>query len=190
MRRLSVWFLLLSLSFTLPALAADTYTPDLAHSSVGFKIKHMGLSTVRGQFSDYTGKVVFDKEDPTKSSVEVVVQAKSIDTANSMRDAHLRKADFFNVEKFPTLSFKSTAVKKIDDATYEVTGNFTLLGVSKPVTFQFTDVAFGKGPQGDDRAGGNARFKINRSDYGMTKSVGPGSETVEIELAFEAIKQS
>lgn len=188
MRRLSALFLVLSLSLVLPAFAADTYTADPAHSSVGFKIKHMGLSTVRGQFTEYTGKVSFDKEDPAKSSVEVIVQAKSVDTANSMRDAHLRKAEFFNVEKFPTLSFKSTAVKKIDDSTYEITGNFTLLGVSKPVTFQFVDVAFGKGPQGDDRAGGNARFKINRNDYGMTKSVGPGSETVEIELAFEAIK--
>lgn len=190
MKRLSVLSLLVSLCLALPAFAADVYTPDLSHSVVGFKVGHLGISTVRGQFTDYTGKVSFDPADPTKSSVEITVQAKSVDTSNAKRDEHLRGADFFNVEKFPTLSFKSTAVKKVDDTTYEVTGNFTLLGTTKPITIQFTDVAFGKGMKGEDRAGGTTRFKIKRSDYGMGKMVGPVGDSVEIELSFEAVKSA
>lgn len=189
MRRASIMSVVLSLSLILPAFAADTYTPDLVHSTVGFKIKHMSISTVGGQFKDYTGKVIFDKEDPTKSSVEVTVKAASVDTGNTKRDDHLRSDSFFNVAKFPTLSFKSTAVKKIDDATYEITGNFTLLGTTKPITVQLTNVAFGKGPKGEDRAGGEIQFKIKRSDYGMNFMVGPmlGDE-VTIDLSFEAVK--
>lgn len=188
MRRLSVLSLVLSLSLALPTFAADIYTPDLVHSLIGFKVSHLGISSVRGQFKDYTGKVSFDPADPTKSSVEIVVKATSVDTSNEKRDEHLRGADFFNVAKFPTLSFKSTAVKKIDETTYEVTGNFTLLDVTKPITIQFTDVAFGKGMKGEDRAGGTTHFKIKRSDYGMNKMVGPVGDVIDIELAFEAAK--
>lgn len=186
MRYLSL--LIVTLILGVSAFAADTYNPDPAHSTLGFKVKHLGISTVTGQFKDFTGKIVFDPAAPAKSSVEIIVKATSVDTANAKRDEHLRKADFFNVAEYPTLSFKSTAVKKIDDATYEITGDFTLLKVTKPITVQLTDVSFGKGPQGEERAGGEIKFKINRSEYGMDKMVGPVGDAVTIELLFEAIK--
>jgi polyisoprenoid-binding protein YceI len=188
MRRASIVWLVLSLGLVGSAFGADTYTADPAHSSIGFKIKHLGISTVQGQFKDYTGKVLFDKDDPTKSSVEVSVKAASVDTSNTKRDDHLRSKSFFNVAEFPTLGFKSTSVKKIDDATYEITGGFTLLGVTKPITVQLTDVAFGKGMKGEDRAGGEIKFKIKRSDYGMNFMVGPVGDDVDIDLYFEAVK--
>lgn len=190
MRRLSVLSLILSVCMVLPAFAADIYTPDLVHSEVAFKVGHLGISKVSGQFKDYTGKVAFDPADASKSSVEITVKAASVDTANAKRDEHLRGADFFNVKEFPTLSFKSTAVKKVSDTTYEVAGDFTLLGVTKPLTIQFTDVAFGKGMKGEERAGGSTQFKIKRSDFGMNKMVGPVGDEVTITLAFEAVKQS
>lgn len=182
--------MILSVCVAWPVLAADVYTPDVVHSEVAFKVGHLGISKVSGQFKDYTGKVSFDPADASKSSVEITVKTTSVDTANAKRDEHLRGADFFNVEKFPTMSFKSTAVKKISDTTYAVTGDFTLLGVSKPVTIEFTDVAFGKGMKGEERAGGSTRFKIKRSDFGMNKMVGPVGDEVSIELSFEAVKQS
>jgi polyisoprenoid-binding protein YceI len=190
MNRFASLALVLSLSLIGASAAPETYTPDLAHSTVAFKVKHLGISTVTGQFKDYTGKVLFNKEEPVKSSVEIVVKTTSVDTANAKRDEHLRKTDFFDVAKYPTMSFKSTAVKKIDDTTYEVTGDFTLLAVTKPLTIQFTEVAFGKGMQGEDRAGGQTRFKIKRSDFGMNKMIGPVGDDIEIELSFEAIKSA
>ncbi len=188
MRRLFILPFIFSLCLTVSTFAADVYTADLAHSTIAFKIKHLGISTVGGQFKDYTGKVNFDKESPEKSSVEVVVKTASVDTSSDKRDTHLRSEDFFNVAKYPTMSFKSTAVKKINDTIYEVTGNFTLLAVTKSLTVQFTDVAFGKGPKGEDRAGGETKFTIKRSDFGMNKLIGPVGDDVTIELSFEAVK--
>lgn len=190
MNRLPVCLLALfaTVALSLPARAVDTYTPDAAHSTLGFKVRHLGVSTVRGQFDDFTGKVLFDPADPNKCSVELTVQAKSVNTANAKRDEHLRGADFFNVAEFPTLGFKSTAVRKIDDTSYEVAGNFTLHGVTKPITILFTDIAFGKGMKGETRAGGTTRFVIKRSDYGMDKMIGPVGDEVTVELSFEAVK--
>jgi polyisoprenoid-binding protein YceI len=169
--------------------AAETYKADVAHSNLSFKIRHLGISWVNGSFKDFEGAAVFDAEKPENSSVQVTAKAASIDTANKDRDKHLSSADFFNVEKFPTLNFKSTKVTKKADDLYEVTGDFTLLGVTKPITFEFTTSGPVQGMKGETRRGGETTFKLKRSDFGMTKMVGPIGDDVQVSLAFEGIKQ-
>jgi polyisoprenoid-binding protein YceI len=169
--------------------APETFKADAAHSSVGFKIRHLGISWVKGTFKDFEGTAIFDAEKPEMSSVQVTVQAASVDTGNKDRDAHLQKDEFFNVEKFPTLSFKSTKVVKKDGDVYEVTGDFTLMGVTKPVTFTFEASGPIKGMKGETRRGGETEFKIKRSDFGMAKMIGPIGDEVQISLAFEGVLQ-
>jgi polyisoprenoid-binding protein YceI len=168
----------------------ETYKIDPVHSTVEFKVKHLGISKVNGTFADFEGIVNFDTENPENSSVEVTVKADSVDTRNQKRDAHLRTDDFFGTEKHPVLSFKSTAVKKTGDNTYEVTGNFTLLGNTKPITFTFTDLGKADGmKEGEVRRGGETSFTLKRSDFGMHKMIGPIGDEVEVTLAFSGIKQ-
>jgi polyisoprenoid-binding protein YceI len=169
--------------------APGTYKIDPVHSSVGFKIRHLGISWVNGSFKDYEGLVTLDSEKPEASSVQITVKAASVDTGNEKRDGHLRNADFFDVEKFPTLTFKSTKVEKTAEGTYRVTGDFTLLGVTKAVTVEFTGTEEVKGMQGETRRGGETTFTIKRSDYGMKNSLGPVGDDVQIALAFSGVKQ-
>ncbi len=169
--------------------APETFKIDPVHSSVGFKIRHLGISWVNGSFKDYEGQVTLDPEKPETSSVQIAVKAASVDTGNEKRDGHLRNADFFDVEKFPTLTFKSTKVEKTAEGTYRVTGDFTLMGVTKAVTVNFTGTEEVKGMQGETRRGGETSFTIKRSDYGMKNSLGPVGDDVHISLAFSGVKQ-
>jgi polyisoprenoid-binding protein YceI len=174
----------------LPLQAApETYELDTAHSSLAFKIKHLGISWVKGSFGAFEGSFVLDAENPAACSVTVTAQAASISTGNDGRDKHLRSPDFFDAEKFPTLSFKSTKVSKKADGVYEVTGDFTIHGVTKPVTFDFNLAGPAKGMKGETRAGGDTAFVIKRSDYGMDKMVGPIGDDVHLDLSFEAVKK-
>ena len=115
------------------AQAASTYTADKAHSSVGFSVRHM-MTQVRGSFGDFTGTIVKDDANLAGASVEFKIQATSVDTANEMRDKHLRTEDFFFVEKFPEITFKSTKIEKVSDTEYKATGEFTMRGVTKVLT--------------------------------------------------------
>lgn len=169
--------------------APETYKIDPVHSSVGFKIRHLGISWVNGSFKDYEGQVVFDAEKPEASSVSITVKAASVDTGNEKRDTHLRNADFFNTEKFPTLTFKSTKVEKTGANTYKVTGDFTLLGVTKPMTIDFTGTDLIDGMGGEKRRGGETTFAIKRSEFGMKESLGPVGDEVQIALAFSGVRQ-
>jgi polyisoprenoid-binding protein YceI len=171
------------------ARAADRYQIDPVHSTVSFKIRHLGISYVSGGFTDFAGNGTFDAEKPEASSIAVTVKTESITTANQKRDKHLRGDDFFDVEKFPTMSFESKSVKKSGADTYEVTGDFTLLGVSKSVTVTVKDLGSADGMQGEKRHGGETQFTIKRSDWGMGKMVGPIGDDVHITLAFSAIKK-
>ncbi len=176
----------------LPALAAETYSVDKTHSEVSFKVKHL-LGKVPGRFDDFSGTIQFDAAKPANSSVEFAIKATSIDTANGDRDNHLRSADFFDVEKFPEITFKSTAVKEVAKNRYQVTGAFTLHGVTKTITLPVEYL--GEAKMGDNvKAGFSAETVINRKDYGIVwnKTLDSGGtllgEDVEISINLEVGK--
>ncbi len=152
--------------FAASPVLADTWVIDKAHSEASFQIRHL-MSKVRGHFNDYAGAVTVDPARPESARVEFTVKAASIDTANEARDKDLRGADFFDVEKFPEISFKSTSVKATGKDTYDVKGTLTLRGVSKEVTLPVQFLGFGKDPWGNEKAGFSTDFTINRKDFGL-----------------------
>jgi len=158
----------LALALLLPALATAEpaiYKVDADHSGVSFSIRHF-VSNVSGRFRDFDGVIKYDKANPAASSVEFTVRAASIDTTNNDRDEHLRSKDFFDVQKFPTLTFTSTQVVPKDATTLDVTGNLTLHGVTKPVTFPISLLGTVKTPRGE-KAGFETTFKIDRKEFGI-----------------------
>jgi polyisoprenoid-binding protein YceI len=181
----------LALSVASSAMAADTYKVDPVHSSAEFRIKHMGVSTVAGRFNEIAGTVTLDAKDESKNAVQIEIQTKSVDTANEARDKHLRTADFFDVEKNPTMSFKSTSFKKKGASKYEVKGDFTLHGVTKPLTVEVEQVGTGKSKEGKDLAGFETSFTIKRSEFGMDKMLGTSliGDDVKITVSVETGKQ-
>jgi polyisoprenoid-binding protein YceI len=157
------WVLALALATV--AQAAE-FSIDPAHSNVGFTVRHI-VSHVKGQFNEFSGNFSYDPKTPEKSSVEAVIQTKSINTNVDKRDAHLRSPDFFDVEKFPTMTFKSTSVKSTGPGKLEITGMLTLHGVSKPVILSVEGGDVAKDPWGGTRTGFTASTTINRKDFGM-----------------------
>jgi polyisoprenoid-binding protein YceI len=149
-----------------PALGAETFVIDKGHSEVGFQIRHM-MSKVRGRFNEFEGRIVVDRAKPEASSVELTIQAASIDTANANRDKDLRSADFFDVEKYPTITFKSTRITPKGKDTYDVTGTLTMRGVAKEVTLPVSFLGFMKNQRGVEAAGFEAAVTLNRKDFGI-----------------------
>jgi polyisoprenoid-binding protein YceI len=170
------------------ARAADTYTVDPVHSSISFMISHARISNIHGRFNDFSGKITIDTADPAKSSFALSIPIESIDTNNVKRDEHLRAPDYFNVKQFPTMSFQSTKVKAVDGG-YEVTGDLTLHGVTKPVSFKLKGgdkvVEF---PKGTKRIGLVSTFSIVRSDFGVTAELGALGDEIPISIGIEAAK--
>jgi len=146
--------------------AADTYTFDKAHSDVGFQIRHL-VSKVRGRFTDYDGTIVVDKAKPEASSVELKIKATSIDTGNENRDKDLRSANFFEVDKYPEITFSSTKITAKGGDHYDVTGNLTMHGTTKEVTLPVTFLGFVSAGRMGDRAGFETSITLNRKDYGI-----------------------
>ena len=141
---------------------------DPAHSAAEFKVRHMMISNVSGKFSGLSGILNLDEADYTRSSVEVTIPATSVKTADEKLDAHLKNEDFFHVEKFPTLTFKSTSIRSTGGRNYEVDGDLTILGVTKSVTLTVNDVSEpSKDPWGNQRIGLSGSTKINRKDFGL-----------------------
>jgi len=143
------------------------WTVDGTHTNVGFSIRHLGISTVRGRFSDVSGNIVANAAHPEKSSVSFTIQATSVDTDNKMRDDHLRGADFFDVAKYPQITFQSTKVAKGKGGGYVATGNLTMHGVTKAVSLPFNIDGPIKDPFGGTRFGLETQTKLNRHDYGV-----------------------
>ncbi|MGA2537410.1 MAG: YceI family protein [Terracidiphilus sp.] len=142
---------------------------DPAHSVAEFKVKHMMISNVKGRFTGLSGTLQLDETDRTRSTVEASIDVSTIKTGDDQRDGHLKSAEFFDTEKFPTITFKSTNVDSTGGADYEVTGDFTLHGVTKAVTFKVEDVSEpSKDPWGNHRIGLTATTKIDRRDFGLT----------------------
>lgn len=176
--------------------APDSYAVDPAHTSATFRIEHTGISWVAGRFDEMSGKCVIDKADANHSTFEMTIAATSIDTNNAKRDEHLRSEDFFNAKQFPQMTFKSTSVKKAAatqpadaDAAYEVTGDFTMHGVTRPVTFILHGGKTAELPKGTQRVGFFTEFSLKRSDYGMDKLSAVVGNEVKIVVSFEAVAQ-
>jgi polyisoprenoid-binding protein YceI len=192
MRKLS--FLLGALTLVVLALpaAAATYTIDKAHSSVGFKVKHLTVSNVRGFFKDFAGTFDYDPANPKSWRAEATIQVASIDTDEPKRDEHLRSADFFDAATFPTMTFKSTGVNVAKDGAIQLLGDLTLHGVTKPIVLDLEVNGVVKDPWGNTKAGFSASGKIKRSDFGLTwnKTLDSGGlligDEVSIMLEIEA----
>ncbi|MEI6351664.1 MAG: YceI family protein [Verrucomicrobiota bacterium] len=173
--------------------APDSFDIDAAHSTVGFKIQHL-FSHVTGRFNALTGRIVMDFEKPASSSVNVTIQMASIDTANEMRDKHLRGPDFFDVTKFPAMTFASKAIKQTGPDTAEIIGDLTMHGVTKEVPLTVHYLGKGPGMQGETRGGWEATAKLKRSEFGLawgkviegTQAVG---DEVAINLEIEGVKK-
>jgi polyisoprenoid-binding protein YceI len=170
------------------ARAADTYTVDPVHSSISFKISHVGISYIHGRFDNFSGQFTIDKDDPGKSSFALSIKVESVDTNNALRDEHLRNADYFNAKQWPAMTFQSTSVKQVAGG-YEVTGDLSLHGVTKPVTFTLKGgdktVEFPKGMQ---RIGFTTGLTIKRSDFDMKTELGALGDEIPIDIGVEAAK--
>lgn len=186
---------------TLLLLAATTsvgaaeFDIDVAHSTVGFKVKHMMVSNVRGQFGDFAGTFAWDPQNPAASTVNAVIQTGSVDTANEKRDGHLRSADFFDAANHPTITFASTKVAPKGDGKFVLHGDLTMHGVTRPVVLDLEMVGEMADAKAGARMGWEARGVIDRRDFGMTwsKALDNGgvvvSDEVTIELAIEGIRK-
>ncbi len=145
----------------------STLAIDTAHTTVEFAVKHLMISTVRGRFSDLSGTVELDDENSASSTVDVSINVASIDTRQADRDAHLRSADFFDVERFPIMRFRSTRITRDGDAL-RVEGDLTIRGVTRPVALRATEEGRAQDPWGGQRVGYTASTTINRRDFGLT----------------------
>lgn len=145
-----------------------TYEIDPVHSNVHFSIRHLMITNVRGAFTGVSGTVVFDPQNLAASSVRAAIDVKTIDTRDENRDAHLKTADFFDSDQYPTMTFTSTKIEQAGDGEYKVTGDLTIHGVTKPVTLTVEEVtAESKDPWGNTRIGASAKAKVNRKDFGL-----------------------
>lgn len=184
-----VWIGLISLTLA-TAAQAETFTVDTGHAEVGFSIKHMMVSNTKGKFNTFQGTLDYDIASKTLKSAEGTINTGSIDTNNEKRDVHLKNADFFNVKKFPKMTFKSTSVKKTGDNTFKVTGNLNVLGVDRKVIVPVTITGPVDDPYGMKRIGIESKTTLNRRDLGITHSAAAmiGDEvkiTIEAEATFK-----
>ncbi len=194
MNRTSSWFTLCACLVLCPSLWAATYQIDTDHTSVSFKIRHL-LSYTQGQFDQFEGAFDYDPEQPESWKVEATIQAASINTRVEARDKHLRSADFFDAEEFPTLTFKSTQVSDVTPTSAKLHGSLMIHGVEKPAVFDLEILGVANDPWGNTRAAFSATTTINRKDFGLTwnKSLETGQllvgEEVKISLEVEGLLQ-
>lgn len=186
-------FLFILMPFT-GLLAGTDYQIDKVHSYVGFSVKHLVISNVKGNFTDFSGTITYDEEDITKSSANVTIKVASIDTDNENRDNHLKNEDFFDVAKFPDMTFKSTKVEKTDNGLI-MHGQLTMHGVTNDIAIPFEILGKVTSPYGKEVVAFEGRAKLSRKEYGMTwnKVLEAGGLTVgdeiKIELQIEAVQQ-
>ena len=177
-------------------MALGTWNIDPSHSAIAFSVRHMVISKARGRFTKWSGELQFDADQPRASSVQVTIDPASIDTADAQRDAHLRSADFLEVEKFPTASFRSTKVEEVESGVYRVTGDLMVHGVTKSVILDVVYEGTGKDPWGGERAGFSGSTTIDRKDFGLrwNQALETGGvlvgDKVELMLEIEAVKQA
>jgi polyisoprenoid-binding protein YceI len=168
---------------------ADDYAVDGMHAGITFKIQHVGLSYIFGRFNSFSGTFTID-QDPAKCSFAMTIKADSVDTANAQRDNHLKSPDFFNAKQFPTITFQSTSVKPAKDG-YEVTGDVTMHGVTKPATFVLSGGKTAEFPKGVQRTGFSTDFVLKRSEFGVGEKFPPtaAGDDVYVSISFEGTKK-
>ncbi|WOA31265.1 YceI family protein [Alloalcanivorax xenomutans] len=187
--------LMSALMLSSAALAADKpagayhFDTEGQHQFIMFKISHLGYSWLYGRFNDFDGAFTVDADNPENSTVEATIQTASLDSNHAERDKHLRSADFLDVSKYPTATFKSTGIEKTGDDSARITGDFTLHGVTKPVTLDAKLIGYGDDPWGGYRMGLEASTTLKLADFGITTNLGPASETVEIIISVEGVRQ-
>ena len=186
------WILVLVMGLAVSAAAqTETWQLDPAHTAAQFAVRHMGISTVRGNFTKLSGRVQYDPSDPTKSSIEVTIDAASVDSRVEMRDNDLRSPKFFDVAKFPTITFKSKRVETAGTGKLKVTGDLTIHGVTKEVVLDVDGPSEPfKDPHGNTHMGASATTTLNRSDFGVGAiPAAMVSENVAITIDLELVKQ-
>ena len=185
---------LFSLLLASATFATDKYELDPVHTRIGFTARHLMINNVSGRFTDFTGNILYDEQDVTKSSVAVKIQTASVSTENKMRDDDLRSANFFDIAKYPEITFQSSRIEKQGDG-YTCVGTLTMHGVSKEITIPFTILGKVKDPWGNTRVGLEAELKVDRRDWGLTysKTLDSGGlvvgNDIKIDLNVEAVKK-
>jgi polyisoprenoid-binding protein YceI len=180
---------------TLATLTGD-YILDPAHTRIGFVARHAMVTKVRGAFNDFAGTARIDGQDPSRSTVEVTIQVASIDTRNADRDAHLRSADFLGLDEHPQITFRSTDVTWTDEDAFELTGDLTVKGTTRPVTIPFTFEGQATDPFGNVRVGFDGTTTISRKDFGLTWNAALETggvlvgDKIVLEFEVSAIRQS
>ena len=181
-------------TITVPTTLTGTYALDPTHSRIGFVARHAMVTKVRGSFNEFDGSGSFDAENPANSSLQLTIQAASIDTRNADRDGHLKSNDFFDMENHPTITFVSTGVEQVDTDNFKVTGDLTIKGVTKPVTVDFEYTGAAVDPFGNQRIGLEGKTTVNRKDWGVSwnTALEAGgvlvSEKVTLEFEVSAIR--
>jgi polyisoprenoid-binding protein YceI len=189
MRRISSGITIIALiTLSAPFAAAEDYTLDAAHTGVSFQVSHIGLSMTHGRFNDVSGTFTITAENPAASAFALSINPASIDTGNAKRDEHLRSPDFLNSKQYPVISFKSTAVKTASDGL-AVTGDLTLHGKTKSVTFLLKGGKKAEFPKGVKRTGYSTDLAIKRSDFGMDKMLDAIGDEIKIAISFEGTQK-
>ena len=179
---------------TAPSTVTGTYAIDASHSRIGFVARHAMVTKVRGSFNEFEGSGYFDADQPANSHLELVIETASIDTRNADRDGHLRGNDFFDMDQYPKITFRSTSVEQTGHAEYRVTGDLTIKGITKPVSVDFDYTGAVVDPWDNQRIGLEGNTTINRKDWGVNwnASLEAGgvlvSEKVTLVIDISAIK--
>ena len=184
--------LTLAAALVLPGLvAADNYVIDTkgAHAFVQFRIQHLGYSWLYGRFNDFSGRFTYDEKDPSASNTEVVIKTASIDSNHAERDKHLRDERFLDTDQHPEARFVSTGWTETGDGKATLTGDFTLRGVTKPITIDVEHIGHGPDPWGGYRRGFQGSTTLTLADFGITYDLGPASTEVELILSVEGIRR-
>jgi polyisoprenoid-binding protein YceI len=191
MLRKTIGTLVIGLAVSAASASAADYVIDKEgqHAFINFRIGHLGYSWVYGTFRDFDGRFSFDAAQPEASSVQVKIRTASVDTNQAMRDKHLRDKDFLNTSKYPEARFESTAVKATGAGTFDITGNLTLNGVTRPVTIAAKLMGEGADPWGGYRAGFEGSTKVRLKDFAMAMDLGPASQEAELILSVEGVRQ-
>lgn len=181
----------LALSLSAQAFSAENYQIDIKgmHAFIEFKIKHLGYSWLKGRFNDFDGQFVYDGDNVANSSVNVTIKTASVDSNHAERDKHLRSDDFLNVKEHPTATFKSTKVVSKGEGMADIHGDLTLNGVTKKVVIDAKEIGAGEDPWGGFRRGFEGTTEIALKDYDIDFNLGPASETVQLILNIEGVRQ-